>query len=377
MQLSFWEKDRFFTGIDVLVVGSGIVGLNAALGLKKKAPSLHVAVIERGILPSGASTRNAGFACFGSCTELIDDLKTNSENDVFALVERRYRGLKRLRENLGDEAIRFEGNGGYEVFDEEPAYAECLDHIADFNRHMKAITGAGETYRRADEDISRFGFSGVNHLILNTAEGQIDTGRMMDALIEKVSRSGVKIINGLGINSFSQESGKVVVHTDQDFSISCRRLLICTNGFARQLLPDYDVEPARAQVLITKPIPGLRVQGTFHYQKGYYYFRNVGERLLFGGGRNMDFANEKTTDMSLNPLIQDRLEHLLSGMILPGVNYEIEQRWSGIMGVGSRKSSIVQPVQENVFCAVRMGGMGVAIGSLVGEDAAEMVIKSV
>ena len=91
----------------------------------------------------------------------------------------------------------------------------------------------------------------------------------------------------------------------------------------------------------------------------------------------MDFANEKTTDMSLNPLIQDRLEHLLSGMILPGVNYEIEQRWSGIMGVGSRKSSIVQPVQENVFCAVRMGGMGVAIGSLVGEDAAEMVIKSV
>ena len=36
----------------------------------------------------------------------------------------------------------------------------------------------------------------------------------------------------------------------------------------------------------------------------------------------------------------------------------------------------IKKVEENIFCAVRMGGMGVAIGSLVGEDAAEMVSRS-
>jgi gamma-glutamylputrescine oxidase len=51
-------------------------------------------------------------------------------------------------------------------------------------------------------------------------------------------------------------------------------------------------------------------------------------------------------------------------------------RWSGIMGIGPSKSPVIQQVNENVFCAVRMGGMGVAIGSLVGESGAEMVLKT-
>ena len=46
------------------------------------------------------------------------------------------------------------------------------------------------------------------------------------------------------------------------------------------------------------------------------------------------------------------------------------------MGLGNQKTTIIQPVSKNVSCAVRMGGMGVAIGSLVGEDAAKMVLKS-
>ena len=39
--------------------------------------------------------------------------------------------------------------------------------------------------------------------------------------------------------------------------ISAKAIAICTNGFAKQLLPDKDIAPARAQVLITKPIDRL------------------------------------------------------------------------------------------------------------------------
>jgi glycine/D-amino acid oxidase-like deaminating enzyme len=63
-------------------------------------------------------------------------------------------------------------------------------------------------------------------------------------------------------------------------------------------------------------------------------------------------------------------------MILPGEKYTIEQRWSGTMGVGAKKEPIVKKISENVFCAVRMGGMGVALGSLTGEEAAELVNES-
>ncbi|MBQ0739724.1 FAD-dependent oxidoreductase, partial [Aquimarina celericrescens] len=59
--------------------------------------------------------------------------------------------------------------------------------------------------------------------------------------------------------------------------------------------------------------------------------------------------------------------------ILPDYNFEIDQRWSGILGVGQQKSPIIKPISNRVFCAVRLGGMGVAIGSSVGKELADLV----
>jgi gamma-glutamylputrescine oxidase len=373
--VSFWERDQYLNGIDVVIAGSGIVGLNAALFLKKKNPALKVLICERSALPSGASTKNAGFACYGSLTELMDDLTTISENDVFRLVEKRYLGLKRLRENIGDANMKLEMWGGFEVFDTREEFQKCADKMSWFNEKLKPITGMSEVYGDASERISSFGLGKVKHMIHNRGEGQIDTGRMMSALIEKAKSAGITLLNGLEILQFTEEENQLTIHTRNGFAITCRQLIICTNGFAKQLLPDEDVDPARAQVVVTNEIPGLKLRGTFHYDKGYYYFRNIGNRVLFGGGRNLDFAAEKTTEHALTSLVQDRLEELLRTMILPGVNYSIDMRWAGTMGVGKTKSPIVRKIRNRVHCAVRMGGMGVALGSLTGEEVAELVLK--
>jgi glycine/D-amino acid oxidase-like deaminating enzyme len=93
--------------------------------------------------------------------------------------------------------------------------------------------------------------------------------------------------------------------------------------------------------------------------------------LLLGGGRNLDFDKETTTKFELNGKIHARLELMLKKIILPETKFEVEHRWCGIMGVGSEKSPIVKKISDNVVCAVRMGGMGVAIGSLVGKMASK------
>ena len=72
--LSFWEKSLYFESLDFTIIGAGIVGLSTAIFLKEKFPGSKILILERGYLPSGASTKNAGFACFGSPTELLDDL---------------------------------------------------------------------------------------------------------------------------------------------------------------------------------------------------------------------------------------------------------------------------------------------------------------
>jgi gamma-glutamylputrescine oxidase len=375
--LSFWERDSFFSGIDVAIIGSGIVGISAALALLDRAPTLSIAIIERGVLPEGASTRNAGFACFGSITELLDDLETMSESEVFALVERRFKGLERLRARVGDQNLRYEALGGYEIFKntEGGIFELCADKKAYFNKQLANITGQKQTYKLSK---TNFGFQNVlPTLIHNTAEGQIDTGKMMTSLLALARERGVRFFNGLKIELINDSGengrGNVELVTSEGWSFTVGKVIVATNGFARRLLPNINVEPARNQVIVTKPLPNLKIKGCFHYDRGYVYFRNIGNRLLIGGSRNLDYINEKTDAFGTTELIQSALNELLETTILPKEKIEIEAMWSGIMGIGAIKKPIIEHLSPNVVVSVRMGGMGVAIGSLVGDEAAALV----
>ena len=239
MNLSFWERETWFNKTDILIVGSGIVGLNAALSIKLKNPEMNVLVVDRGFLPYGASTRNAGFACFGSISELLDDLQNMGEEEVFNLLLRRWNGLKRLRSILKDPGIGYEGLGGYEVFtkDDDEIYASCLQQINYFNNRLKELTGEDSVYITADDKIRSFGFNNVKHLLLNRFEGQINTGKMMQSLLDKVRSMGVIVLNGIDIREYKEENKDIYIETANGFSFRVKKMLITTNGFARQLLP--------------------------------------------------------------------------------------------------------------------------------------------
>ena len=250
-------------------------------------------------------------------------------------------------------------------------YEYCLSKREDINTMFQSIFKDDVFSLRTNE----FNFKSIqNQYIFNQFEGQIDTGKMMVSLTQLALKKGVKILNNIAVKEFSEDINAVKIKTNQ-FEFSTSKLLIATNGFASQLL-DEEVKPARAQVLITKPIKNLHIKGTFHLDKGYYYFRNIDDRILFGGGRHLDFKGEETTEFNQTVLIQNKLEALLKMTILPETSFEIDHRWSGIMGVGNQKKAIVKQLSNNVFCGVRLGGMGIAIGSLVGKELADLIEKN-
>ncbi len=369
VNISYWEKDQFFQPYDLIVIGSGIVGLFTAFNFKKRHPKAKVLVLERGVLPYGASTKNAGFACFGSVTELMDDLSRMNEDDVWATVQMRWNGLKLLKSTLGEKAMDYKPYGGYEIFDDVREFDKCASLLNDLNSKMLEVIGQKNVYGLANHKIRSFGFSKVKGMLINNFEGQINTGIMMRHLLELVTSKGVMLMNGIEVKSINDDGTFVSLSTSVH-DLVAKKVVVATNGFAKELLQIKDVNPARAQVLITKPIPGLKLKGSFHYQQGYYYFRNINGRVLFGGGRNLDFKGETTTLFDTTPKIQGSLERILKNVILPGTSFEIDHRWAGIMGVGKEKKPIIKAVSPNVIAAVRMGGMGVAIGSLVGKEAA-------
>jgi glycine/D-amino acid oxidase-like deaminating enzyme len=370
MNLSYWELKNWFTNVDYTIVGSGIVGLHAALRLREKFPTSKILVLEKGMLPEGASTKNAGFACFGSLSEIIDDLKSHTEEEVIQLMQKRWNGFQLLRKRLGDEAIDFKPFGGYELFlkKDESTYNECLQKLPFINDILKPIFKS-EIFEKT---IDRFGFKNIQeYCIFNPSEGQIDTGNMMQALLKEAYTKGVLILNNQNVTAF-QDNGNSVNIKVNDFSFSSKKILFATNGFAGELTKNQ-VKPARAQVLITEPIKNLDIKGSFHLDKGFYYFRNINDRILFGGGRNLDFEGEATSEFGQTQLIQDNLEQMLKEIILPNKEYKIAHRWSGIMGLGTHKKPIVEQLSDNVYCGVRLGGMGVAIGSLIGQELADLI----
>ena len=374
---SYWERTAFIDNADVIVIGSGLVGLSAALHLKKQAPALNVLVLERGFLPTGASTKNAGFACFGTVSEQISYLKKSSEAEVLRMVDYKWRGLQRLRQNLDDDNIDYQQNGGHELFmdNELPAATEALDQLTYFNTLLQQVIGKPDIYSVTNAKIADFGFNGIRQIIYTPYEGQLHTGKMMRTLLNKVYSLGVMVLNDCEIHKVELGAGHVTLSTSQG-NFKTGNVILATNAFANQLFPELKVIPGRGQVLVTKPIDGLRLKGTYHFNEGYYYFRNIDNRVLFGGGRNLDYAAEETWEFGHTDKVKDQLITYLKEIILPGQPFEVDYWWSGIMGFGDEISPIVKQVEPNIFCAVRCNGMGVAMGSLVGEEVAELVLKS-
>ena len=368
MNYSYWEYKEWFANNDFVVVGSGIVGLSCAIHLKERFPKSKVLVLEKGLLPQGASTKNAGFACFGSTSELLSDLKTHSKQEVFQLVKKRWEGLQILRNLLGDKNIDYQQHGGYELFFNETLFEACKNKTEELNQLLFPLFNANVFSTTQN----KFNFQNtVPSYLVNKFEAQIDTGKMISQLLKTAYEKGVKVINNTTVLDFSEEANQINITTNQG-EVSASKLFFATNGFSKKLL-DENIAPARAQVLITSPIKDLHIKGTFHLDEGYYYFRNIDNRILLGGGRNLDFKTEETTQFGQTNRIQNKLESLLKTIILPNNEFEITHRWSGIMGVGNQKKPIVKQLSEHTYCGIRLGGMGVAIGSLVGKELADLL----
>lgn len=374
--ISIWEKETFFAPQDIIIIGSGFVGLWSAFQLKRKQPLLRITILERGIIPTGASTRNAGFACFGSLSELVHDGNLMGTDKMLELVAMRYKGLQRIQKFFKGEKIDFDLVGGYELYPHGTDTAELQANMAYINSLVADITGSKKTFRLANDRIGDFGFGQTAQLVKNKFEGYLHSGKLLQALLYEIQGMGVQVLNGISVTDHRYTGNALQLVTDKGLDFTCSQLLVCTNAFAKELLPKADIVPARGQVILTSAIDNLPFKGTFHSDEGYYYFRNLGNRVLLGGARNRDFEGEQTHEFATSPNIQSELERYLSEVILPNHQgqYSITDRWSGIMAMGSEKMPIVGEAAPGIFTAVRMSGMGVALAPIVAQQVAKEML---
>jgi len=372
MQPSFWEQDAMLDA-DFIVVGAGLVGLQTALELRARQPHASIRVLERGALPSGASSRNAGFACFGSLTEFLHDVDTMGKDAAVELVARRWLGLQRLRTRVGDAAIGYEGLGGFELL--RNAELPALERMEQANALLEPLFGS-TVFALDNSAHARCGFGPqVRALVGNALEGQLHSGLLMRALARLAAQHDIQLHSGVMVDVLEEGDGGVRVHacTPSPMIFRAARVAVCINGFTAGLLPGCGIVPGRGQVLLTDPVPGLAWRGSYHIDRGFFYFRNVGERVLLGGARHLFMADEATTELALTGPVQGALENLLQDIILPGRRPRIAQRWSGIMGFTRDKQPVVRPVSQRVAIGFGCNGMGVALSADIAERTARLL----
>lgn len=368
--LSYWENKHFLKA-DLLVVGAGFVGLSTAIHFKKSHPNADVLILERGIFPSGASTKNAGFACFGSLTEILDDLNHMNEEEVYALVKRRYSGLESIRREFSDSGLGYQNTGGFELIEEDSLWA--LEKLDATNQLLLDLFT--EEVFESVQNFNHFGFgSKVKAIIKNKFEGELDPGKYVKKLWDLASTLGVKIITGAEVTEINKDEGLVYVQNsiEEPIEFQASQVAICTNAFTQKFLEEPLIDPGRGLILLSEPLDfKIPWEGSFHVDKGYVYFRKVDQRLLLGGARNVDFEGERSTDFVVNPKIKNHLIELAKEQIFPGKDISWEWEWTGIMAFGKKKLPIIKQVGQKTLVAVRLGGMGVAIGWEVGRELSE------
>ena len=366
---SIWELETFYKKRDIVIIGSGFTGLWTAISIKQKFPEKSVLIVERNPIPTGASTRNAGFACFGSLTEIISDSEKMGWEKTLDLVKMRFDGLQKIQHYFNAGEIDFELCGGYEILNNDSA----LEKLDEVNQHLFPITKTEETFRIINEKIKEFGLEKSEFLVENLSEGSLHSGKLLNKLLEKCHELKVECLCGTEVESVTETENEIEIKIHENLVLKSDKVIFCTNAFSSKFLKSEEIIPARGQIILTEPIENLKLKGTFHYDEGFYYFRNLGNRILLGGGRNKDFETEETTYFETTEFLQNHLDQFLKEIILPNQNFKIAMRWSGIMAMGNEKTPIVKKLSERQFCAVRLSGMGVALAPKIGEMVCKLV----
>jgi glycine/D-amino acid oxidase-like deaminating enzyme len=229
---------------------------------------------------------------------------------------------------------------------------------------------------RSDYQLSASVFA----LVHTTYEGTLHSGRMLQALWKRAAELGVHIRTGTEVSSIDADAAKVTLHCSsphQRVDLTCSQVVVATNAMIPSLVqsPVIPVITAgRGQVLVSAPVQGLSLRGSFHLDEGYCYFRELDGRVLLGGGRNLDFAGETTTSHDVTDRIQHALEDLLRTVILPTHHdVAIEHRWAGTMAFTENNQPVVAYAQPRVLVAFGCNGMGIALGSSIGQECAQLV----
>ena len=347
MSTPYWQRPperypgRLPERADVLVIGGGITGVSLLHHLGKRG--IDAVLVERHHIASGASGRNAGFLLAGvadSYAEAVRIFGRSRARDIWNMTV----------ENHIEE---IEAISGQEV---------------GHRRNGSAILASGEQeaeqLAESAQLLTEDGFDCTwdGRCLINPADGEVTPSLLVGAFARQAPPGAVR--EGVDVTSIEPGNGEVMVRAD---NAECRAgsVILATNAYTSQLMPQVKIQPTRAQMLASSPVPSPVSERPTYSHFGYRYWRQLpGGEVLIGGWRDTSMATEIGYEDEPTPGIQAHLEAQLNRL---SPSARVTHRWAGIMGFTESGLPLVGAVDgmKNVHvCAGYNGhGMGFAFMS--------------
>jgi glycine/D-amino acid oxidase-like deaminating enzyme len=369
---SIWE-DSIINNCDIAILGGGFLGLWSAYFLKQKNPKLNIHIYERDSIGLGASTRNAGFSCFGTVGEFVADTLISSEEEAFKSIQERYLGLQEIQKFIKSYNIDidYENIGGYELLESEK-FESVVDKIPYLNALMKEHLNLDNTYQYSHIKNTKLHFNSnkFNHIISNPYEAGVNSAKLLMGLKHINESLGVKIFQGTEVKAI-EDNTIFLSNNYREYQVKTKKIVLALNSFVNKFI-NHTITPCRGQIIWCDNLK-LNFKGTYHFDDGYYYFRTIGDdQLLIGGARNSDFETEYTQEYSKNSKIQEKLLSFVH-QELKVSDFIIKKQWQGIMGFSHNKQSIIKEVNPNIWHLHACNGMGVALTPLIAKQFSDMI----
>lgn len=315
--------------VDVLVVGGGFSGLNAARVLAKAGRS--VLVCESGFTGYGASTRNGGMLGPSFHKLGVEGLKAHYG------AERTHRILKEsvgfvsfLQKLLGEEGIDcdFRRSGRFRCAS-RPAHYEQMARDLEPLIEATGIDAEMVPKENVRDEIGTDRFhGGVRYSI----DAGLHPAKYHDGLLRVFRQSGGQFAANTKVVAIEHANKGFRVSTSSG-EVRAGQVAICTNGYTGETTPWFRrrVLPIRSSLIATEPLspdlmaelmPTRRCYGDTRRVMAYYRPSPDGTRILFGGRatssdnalKNAGLMRQSMLDV-FPGLEETRITHSWSGLV--------------------------------------------------------------
>jgi glycine/D-amino acid oxidase-like deaminating enzyme len=268
--------------VDIAVLGGGLTGVAAAYFLA--ARGCRVALMERDVLASGASGRNAGFLLCGVASTYSVAVKSHGRERsriLWSVSRDNHTLIRGLVESEGLDCL-YARRGSYTLALSEQE-AKALSRSA----QLLAEDGFQAEYLDDTAVARLFPGGGLLAGLHHPGDGEIHPARFVRGLARAAERKGARIYERTPVTNIAFGADSAVLETPGG-RLSTSMLLLASNAYTGLLHPYFDgaIVGMRGQMFATEPCAARVIPAPVYVDFGFEYYRQLPDgRILAGGGR--------------------------------------------------------------------------------------------